>query len=343
MIAINEAFKVDLSGLVCAKFIGPRFGDGFMHGAGYAKRGRSIVTIPSTTANGEESNIVMHIEPTLGIAMSTNRDDVHYVVTEYGIATLRGRSIRERALALIHIAHPKFRDELMKAAKAHRFVYADQLLALDAIYPDHVESQLTLKDDTRLLFRPAIPTDERMVQSFLYGMDARGIRYRFHGKLETVHHNRVQHFVNVDYTGTVTILGIREGDHGKEVIAIGQYLMYPEIEKAEVAFITAEDFRNRGIGTHLLKLLIGMAREKSIKAFFAEVLRQNHGMLKVFRKGGVPVEMTCEDGVHHVTLDLTADRDRRAKPAKQVPPQPSTGTDEKQESGGAEGRGTTLS
>lgn len=315
MIAINEARKIDLTGLVCARFRGPRFGSGFMYGASFARHGRSIVTLPSTRANGAVSNIVMDLDPDEGIAMSTNRDEIQFAITEYGIADLAGKSIRERTLALIHIAHPKFRDELMEAAKQRNYVYSDQILQRHAVYPDHHESNLTLRDGTLVHVRPARPTDERMVQTFLYRMDEDSIRYRFHGKLESLHHDRVQEFVNVDYEGAVTLLTFLADERGArpEVIAIGQYLHYPGTGAAEAAFTTDHQFRSRGIATYLFKALIEMAREQNISRMFAEVLRENQAMLAVFRRGGVPAKFTFEDGLHHVSLDIGGAADAPAE------------------------------
>jgi GNAT superfamily N-acetyltransferase len=245
--------------------------------------------------------------------MSTDRDDVQYVITEYGIADLFGKTIRERALALIQIAHPDFRAELMAAAKERKYVYADQMLEPHTAYPDDCEWQFTLAGGIPIRVRPARPTDERMVQTFLYGMDEASIRYRFHGRLETLHHQRVQSFVNVDYEGTVTILALRIGEHDEEeeVIGIGQYLLYPASGMAEVAFTTALGYRSRGIATRLLEALIRMARERGIPAMFAMVLRENLPMLQVFKKVGRPLTTAYEGGFHHVTLDI---RDAVAAP-----------------------------
>ncbi|PJF44853.1 MAG: 4-hydroxybutyrate CoA-transferase [Phototrophicales bacterium] len=121
MVAINSAIEVDLTGQVCADSIGTRFYSGvggqvdFIRGASRSKGGLPIIALPSTAKNDTISRIV----PTLkrGAGVVTTRNDVHYVVTEYGVADLYGRSIRERAMALVDIAHPKFREELAEAAE----------------------------------------------------------------------------------------------------------------------------------------------------------------------------------------------------------------------------------
>ncbi len=123
MVAINSAIEVDLTGQVCSDSIGTRFYSGiggqvdFIRGAAHSNNGKPIIALPSTTKNGEISRIVMTLKPGAGVV--TSRGDVHYVVTEYGIADLFGKTIQERAKALINISHPKFRDELTEFAKEY--------------------------------------------------------------------------------------------------------------------------------------------------------------------------------------------------------------------------------
>ncbi|SFM86136.1 acetyl-CoA hydrolase/transferase family protein [Thermodesulforhabdus norvegica] len=118
MISINSALQVDLLGQVCADTIGFRQYSGvggqvdFVRGASRSKGGKSIIAMPSTAAKGTVSRIVPFIDK--GAAVTTSRNDVHYVVTEYGIAELRGKSVRKRAEVLISVAHPDFRNELRR-------------------------------------------------------------------------------------------------------------------------------------------------------------------------------------------------------------------------------------
>ncbi|NOZ06201.1 MAG: acetyl-CoA hydrolase/transferase family protein [Chloroflexi bacterium] len=121
MVAINSAIEVDLSGQVCADSIGHRFYSGvggqidFIRGAARSRGGVPIIALPSTASGGKFSRIVADLKP--GAGVTTTRNDVHYIVTEFGIADLYGKSIRQRAQALITIAHPDFRDELRYAAR----------------------------------------------------------------------------------------------------------------------------------------------------------------------------------------------------------------------------------
>lgn len=122
MIAVNSAIQVDLTGQICSDSIGHDIFSGiggqvdFIRGASRSKGGKPIIALPSTAKDDTISRIVFELDPGAGVV--TSRGDAHYVVTEYGIAYLHGKSIRERAEALIRVAHPKFRDELRHQAKA---------------------------------------------------------------------------------------------------------------------------------------------------------------------------------------------------------------------------------
>jgi len=126
MVAINSALQIDVSGQVCADSIGYSIYSGFggqvdfIRGASRSKGGKPIIALPATAKDDTLSRIVISLDEGAGVV--TSRGDVHYVVTEFGVAQLHGRSIRERALSLIKIAHPKFREELTAKARAKKFI-----------------------------------------------------------------------------------------------------------------------------------------------------------------------------------------------------------------------------
>jgi 4-hydroxybutyrate CoA-transferase len=126
MVAINSAIQVDITGQVCADSIGTYFYSGiggqvdFIRGAARSKGGKPIIAIQATAKNGTISRIVPMLDPGAGVV--TSRGDVHYVVTEFGVAYLHGRNVRQRAEALIQIAHPKFRDELYAYCEKTRWL-----------------------------------------------------------------------------------------------------------------------------------------------------------------------------------------------------------------------------
>jgi acetyl-CoA hydrolase len=125
-VAINSALEIDLTGQICADSMGPKLYSGvggqldFIYGASRSESGVPIIALPSTAKNDEISRITAMLQPGAGVV--TSRNHVHYIVTEYGIADLYGKTVRERATQLINIAHPKFRDELTRRAKELHFI-----------------------------------------------------------------------------------------------------------------------------------------------------------------------------------------------------------------------------
>lgn len=126
MVAINSAIEIDLTGQVCSDSIGTKFYSGiggqvdFIRGASKSEGGKPIIGLPSTAKGGKISRIVPTLKPGAGVV--TSRGDVHYVVTEYGVANLHGKTVQERAKALIKISHPDFRDELRQFAKETYYI-----------------------------------------------------------------------------------------------------------------------------------------------------------------------------------------------------------------------------
>jgi acyl-CoA hydrolase len=126
MVAVNSAIEIDLTGQVCSDSIGTRIYSGFggqldfIRGAAHSKGGKPIIAMPSTAKGGKISRIVSTLQTGAGIV--TTRADVHFVVTEFGVASLHGKNLRERAGALVRIAHPDYREDLMKAAKERKLL-----------------------------------------------------------------------------------------------------------------------------------------------------------------------------------------------------------------------------
>ncbi|MCP4250166.1 MAG: acetyl-CoA hydrolase/transferase family protein, partial [bacterium] len=174
MVSINSAIEVDLTGQVCADSLGEMFYSGiggqvdFVRGAARSKGGKPVIALPSTAQQGTISRIVPTLKPGAGVV--TSRGDVHYVVTEFGAAYLHGKNIRERALALIQVAHPKFQPWLLAEAKARNLVYADQieLPVSTPVYPEELERTIDLKDRSRLFLRPLKLTDEPLLREMFY-------------------------------------------------------------------------------------------------------------------------------------------------------------------------------
>jgi acyl-CoA hydrolase/GNAT superfamily N-acetyltransferase len=313
MVAINSALEVDLTGQVCADSIGEYFYSGiggqvdFIRGASRAPRGKPIIALPATARDGTMSRIVPALKPGAGVV--TSRGDVHYIVTEYGVADLHGRSIRERALALIHIAHPDFRESLMDEARRRRLVPPDQVAVVDVGTEarDALASRLRTKDGLELTMRPAEPTDEDRLADAFYGLSEETVHRRFHAPLRSMPRSRLREAVSFDPKTSMMLVVVDNRDGEDRIVAAGRYDRDPATNAAEVAFTVTDEWQDRGIGTRLVTRLVELAREQGIAEFTAEVLATNGRMLHVFhRSAPAPVESTLDAGVYHVRFALDA-------------------------------------
>ena len=310
MVGINMGLEVDLTGQVCSDSLGYRFYSGFggqvdfIRGAARSRGGKAIIAIPSTARDGEVSRIVPYLSEGAGVV--TTRGDVHYLVTEHGIAYLHGKSIRERALALINIAHPKFRNELLQAAKAHRHIPEDQIeLPWETVhYPEELERYDTLRDGTQIFFRPVKPTDEPALADMLYSLSTASVRSRYFTHTMTFPHRDVQKLTNIDYQNDLAIVGVVPGPSGEEIVAIAQYFLDPKTQTAEVAFVVLDEWQQKGMGTFLLDYLTRIARQRGVRRFYATVLATNKPMLIIFHNSGFKVETEFDGEVYSVRYDL---------------------------------------
>jgi RimJ/RimL family protein N-acetyltransferase len=231
---------------------------------------------------------------------------VHYVVTEYGIAYLHGKSIRERVLSLINIAHPKFRNELLQAAKAQRYIPEDQIeLSWENVrYPKELEHYDTLKDGTEIFFRPVKPTDEAALSDMLYSLSAASVKKRYFSHTKTFPHKDVQKITNIDYKNDLAIVGVVPGPSGEDIVAIAQYFLEPKTQVAEVAFIVQDEWQDMGMGSYLLNYIAEVAAQRGVKSFYATVLPVNKAMLNVFYNSGYKVNTEFDGDSYTITYDL---------------------------------------
>jgi acyl-CoA hydrolase/GNAT superfamily N-acetyltransferase len=319
--AINSALTVDITGQVCSDSLGFRFYSGiggqsdFVRGARMSNRGRSIMTLPSTTDDGAKSRIVPFLDHGSGVVIT--RASVNYVVTEYGYAYIHGKTIRERALALISIAHPKFRDWLLECAKDQGYIYKDQILST-AVYPREYEAWWKDKTGAEIFFRPAKSTDERVIQDLIYSLPEQDVYTRFFQNLRNFPHKLAMPMAAIDYFDKMAIVGVMGNevpDRQEQVIALGHYVRDPVTNSAEVAFTIHHEFQKRGIGTFLLNHLCMIATDKNIRGFTADVLARNTPMMKVFSKTGYPLKVKLEYGVYELEIPFDESARKEEPPA----------------------------
>ncbi len=313
MVSINAAIQVDLTGQVCADSIGEYFYSGiggqvdFVRGAARSKGGKPVIVLPSTAKGGTVSRIVPFLDQGAGVV--TSRGDVHYIATEYGIVDLHGRNLRERALALIDIAHPDFRNELIDYARRRNLVHMDQMpMTSGKYYPEEFE-ETAVFGDVDVFFRPIKPSDEDLEREFFYSLSDESVYYRFFNMVKAMPHEKLQPLVNIDYRDEMAITGFIGGPGEEKMIAIGRYKIDPADNLAEIAFLVRDDWQQRGIGTFLFKKMTDIALKRGIGGFKAEILAQNRKMMSVFHKSRFPVRTKLEDGAYYLEIRFT-DKDQ---------------------------------
>jgi RimJ/RimL family protein N-acetyltransferase len=310
MAAINSALEIDLTGQATAESIGKTFYSGmgghadFMRGAVMAPGGKPILIVQSTAENGEISRIVPFLAEGAGTTM--NRGDIHYVVTEYGIAYLHGKNIRERAMELISIAHPKFRPYLIEEAKRLNLIYKDQAYIDGAggEYPERLETYRTTKSGLTFSLRPVKISDEPLLKDLFYSLSEHSLYQRFVSARKDMPHLRLQEFVAVDYTNQMSILAVLHKGTKEIAIGLAQYLMCQEGHAAEVAILVRDEYQDRGVGTELLTYLTYLGKRNGLLRFTAEVLQENLKMLHLFEKMGFDIRRSTTEDIVELEMDF---------------------------------------
>lgn len=312
MIAINAALELDLTGQASAESLGNTFYSSvggqadFMRGAMLAKNGMSILVVKSTAANDTISRIVPQLKE--GASVTLHRGDIHYVVSEYGIAYLHGKNIRERAMELITIAHPKFRPQLITEAKALNIIYKDQAFipGKRGEYPEELETFRTTEDGMEIFLRPVKLSDEPNIKDFFYSLSDNSMHRRFMSERKDMPHERLQDFVVIDYTKELIILAMLKNEEREDIIGVGQFAIDEITHTAEVAFAVRDDMHNKGVGSELLSYLTYLAKRRGLLGFTAEVLSDNTAMLHVFEKMGFDIDKKCEEGTFELRMKFRA-------------------------------------
>jgi RimJ/RimL family protein N-acetyltransferase len=308
MTAINTALEIDLTGQATAESIGMLFYSGiggqadFMRGAVLSPHGKTLLAIPSTAEGGKVSRIVPFLKEGAGVTL--HRGDIHYVITEYGIAYLQGKNIRERAMELISIAHPSFRPWLMEEAKRLNLIFKDQAFipGKRGEYPEYLETRRTTKTGLEILLRPVKMSDEPWLKDFFYSLSDKSLYRRFISVRKDMPHERLQEFVIIDYTQQMVILAVVQKGDKEEVVGTGQYTIDGKTHTAEVAFAVRDDDQNKGIGSEILSYLTYLAKKQGLLGFSAEVLVENRPMLHLFDKMGFEIRKRREEGVYELEI-----------------------------------------
>ncbi|MFW6335175.1 MAG: GNAT family N-acetyltransferase [Desulfosalsimonas sp.] len=306
-IAIVQCRKADLTGRIALHvskanvITDPAEVIDFFNGSEISEEGFSVFAMPSRNLKGE-SNIRVSIED---LPNQLNvRESIDFVATEYGVANLNGRTVRERAMAMIEVAHPDDRRSLLKEAKDYNLVYRDQIFIPESahLYPSELETEHVFKNSLKVRFRPLRPSDEEQMRRLFYRFSDEAVYYRYFTPLKTMPHSRMQNYVNVDYSRDMSIVGL-VGDPGRgSIIAEARYVRDPHSPYTDVASIVDEDYQGYGIATFMYRMLIRIARDRGIQGFTADVMPANKAMMRVFEKGDAEVKARVEDGIYRLTI-----------------------------------------
>lgn len=304
MVAVNGAVEIDLTGQVVRDSSGHRFFGGigalqdFVRGAGNSRGGRPIIALTSTSDDSGRSRIVTGLGAGSGVC--TGRGDVHHVVTEYGVASLQGRSIRERVARLAEIAHPDHREDLLAGALERGWLPKFFLMSPrhSVLFGDGVESARVRFANRRLQLRPLHPSDMRALQDFFYSHDEETVRMRYGYRRERMSGESAYKLAAVDQNRDLA-LALFDDRHGRErLCAIGRYYLNEDGEEAEVAFVVHESMRGLGMAGFLLGKIAKVALSRGIQSFWAMVMEDNKAMAAVFRDfGGKPEKHVSGEGL----------------------------------------------
>jgi acyl-CoA hydrolase/GNAT superfamily N-acetyltransferase len=304
MVAINSALSVDLTGQVASDTVHGRFFSGiggqvdFIRGAARSPGGRPIIALPSMAAGGSTSRIVSALEAGAGVV--TSRGDVHYVVTEHGIAQLWGKSIRERSAALLEIAHPDVRPDLLNEAKQRHYLLPDHPLPNpQSALPERL---VTLRTGEPARIRPVRVSDEDALQELLYRLSDESSFFRFFGHTAVHPHGEVLKLVELDGAGSVAF--VAESTESEELLGIARADLDPRSGVAELGVTVADPWQGKGLGTLLLARLEDAARSGGFRALRAEVLPGNGRMQRLLRRHGFSCSGEPGDGSFSFRLPL---------------------------------------
>lgn len=306
-IVVELANKVDLLGRIAFPagkgdiISGPGQAADLFTGAEISRGGRAVMGLPSRNSKGDPNIVVMLRNLRNQFHM---RESIDAVVTEYGVANLKWRTIRERAQALIDIAHPDDRQKLVQQAKEKKILFGDQIFLSESahLYPMEIATEQAFKGGLKVRIRAIKPSDEEAMRRLFYRFSNTSVYRRFLFPISTMPHDKIQEYVNVDYSRVMSVVALAGEPDQETIIAEARYVKDDQSSYGEVAFIVDEKYQGRGMATYLYKMLIRLAKERGLKGFRAEVLPANKEMMNVFEKGDLAIDARLENGLYRLTI-----------------------------------------
>jgi len=311
-VVIMPAYKVDITGAIALHasrgdiVAGPSDFHEFLTGAALSRGGCNIFALPSRNRQGK-SNILPSVEK---YPNQFSTELVNTIATEYGVARLGGKSLRERTLSLIDIAHPDDRDWLLGEAKRLKLVYQSQVYRSEAAraYPGNIARTNTFAGNVTVHFRPIKPSDEDGMRRLFYRFSDQGVFYRYFSYVQAMPHVRMQEYISVDYKRTMSIVGIFVEEGIEHIIAEGRYSRFAGSSYADVSFIVDEKYHNIGIASFMLRMLMDIAQQHGIEGFNAHILASNSAMIRVMEKAAPPHSLVADEGLQAYSFSFRLDQ-----------------------------------
>jgi len=304
-ISVLPARKVDLYGRIALHTGRGNVGSGpgevidFFTGALLSKGGFAIFALPSRNRSDEPNIVLSMVQYPNPFSLW---ESVTAIVTEYGIANVSGRTVRERAQALIDIAHPDDRPGLVEEARKKRILYQDQIFikATPYLYPSEIKTKHTFKNGMEVCFRAIKPSDEEKMRRLFYRFSDESVYYRYFSRIRTMPHAKMQEYVNIDYQKGLSI--VAELKNGKLIAEARFTCLHLQETHPEVAIFVDENYQNFGLASYLLSMLMRQAKEKKFKGFKAELLPDNAKVMRVIQKIDWEIELKVDNGVYNMII-----------------------------------------
>ena len=351
MVSVLNVQEVELSGLAKVEFKslsamrGLPGSTDFIDGTRRSPGGLVIMALYSTTFAGKRSRIVPE---SAGRGMYFSRVKVDMVVTEYGYVSLRGLSIQERAIALISIAHPRFRKQLFEEAKRYNYISENMYIPPDpgCIYPHQYSFSRTfygrysprrkpidtvskegggshsayedyslgeIERELTVFFRPVKPSDARGLQRMYYSLSDEVVRMRYHGSVKTFSSEEVQKMANIDFSQDVAIVGLVGPKSNPRIVAEGRYMYNPGNNMGEFDILVSEGVQGRGVGTYLADYLKKIAYSRGLSGVYAEVIPDNAATMALLHKAWPTAEKHFDSGICIFNLHFPPEDVKRPK------------------------------
>ncbi|HET6627275.1 MAG TPA: GNAT family N-acetyltransferase [Nocardioidaceae bacterium] len=298
LVSVTQGFAIDLTGQVTIDsheggvYGGVSTQTDFHRAAANSPGGRAIVCISSVRDDGT-SAIQLHLAPEQAVGIA--RHEVRWVVTEWGGAYLYGLSLRERAVALIDLAHPDHQDALLELARAARLLPPGQELRKHQAYPDHEVRVVELRDGRSVTVRPSRTSDAAMLRRLFHRLPPQDVFTRFFQQLKSLSTTMAEQLCSASYDNEMSFVAVVGDAENEQVIATAQYFLLPETGLADVGYMVDPGYAGCGLGSAMQDLLVDYARRQGIRGFHADVLTKNIAMLGVLEKADAETTVGREE------------------------------------------------